>query len=81
MKILLIIVLLSMLYSLSRPVPIEPESWNAPSAPGYTDQHAVNQRLGQLNQIDLQGYEGRNTLLSRQPVNCIQPLWMEVYFV
>ena len=58
MKILLIIVLLSMLYSLSRPVPIEPESWNAPSAPGYTDQHAVNQRLGQLNQIDLQGYEG-----------------------
>lgn len=58
MKILLIIVVLSMIYSLSWPVPIEPESWNAPSAPGYTSHHAVNQRLGQLNQIDLQGYEG-----------------------
>ena len=58
MKILLIIVLLSMAYSLSWPVPIEPESWKAPSAPGYTDQPAVNQRWGQVNQIDLQGYEG-----------------------
>lgn len=58
MKILVIIVMLSVAYWLNWPVPIEPQHWNAPSALGYTNQHAVNQRLKQLNQIDLQGYEG-----------------------
>ncbi len=35
------------------PVPIEPVSWNAPPAPGYTGPHAVNSRLAGLKMIPL----------------------------
>ncbi len=40
------------------PVPIEPVSWKAPSAPGYTGVHARNERLSGLQFISLGGEEG-----------------------
>lgn len=40
------------------PVPIEPVSWDAPIAPGYTGVHAPNNRLAGLHVIALGGEEG-----------------------
>ena len=40
------------------PVPVEPVSWSAPVAPGYTGAHAPNDRLAHLNIIPLGGEEG-----------------------
>ncbi len=40
------------------PVPVQPVSWNAPAAPGYTGVHAANDRLAGLQIIDLGGEEG-----------------------
>ena len=40
------------------PVPIEPLSWNAPTAPGYTGPHAVNNKLANLKMISLGSEEG-----------------------
>ena len=40
------------------PVPISPVSWSAPKAPGYQGPHAVNDKLSQLNIIELKGEEG-----------------------
>lgn len=40
------------------PVPIEPLSWNAPTAPGYTGAHAVNNKLARLKMIPLGSEEG-----------------------
>lgn len=40
------------------PVPIEPASWNAPSAPGYTGPHAWNDRLAGLRFIALGSQAG-----------------------
>lgn len=40
------------------PVPIEPVSWNAPTAPGYTGPHTVNKLLSGLKLISLGAEEG-----------------------
>jgi sugar lactone lactonase YvrE len=40
------------------PVPVEPVSWNAPAAPGYTGVHAANNRLAGLQAIPLGNEEG-----------------------
>ncbi|MDO8450106.1 MAG: SMP-30/gluconolactonase/LRE family protein [Rhodoferax sp.] len=40
------------------PVPIEPLSWNAPTAPGYSSPHAVNNKLANLKMISLGTEEG-----------------------
>lgn len=40
------------------PVPIEPVSWNAPNAPGYTGPHTVNKLLANLKMISLGTEEG-----------------------
>ncbi len=40
------------------PVPIEPVSWNAPSAPGYSGPHTVNKLLSGLKLISLGAEEG-----------------------
>ncbi|MDI1338185.1 SMP-30/gluconolactonase/LRE family protein [Polaromonas sp.] len=40
------------------PVPIEPVSWNANTAPGYAGAHAVNTRLAGLQMISLGAEEG-----------------------
>jgi hypothetical protein len=45
-------------YLLAWPVPIQPVSWLAPQAPGYQGPHAVNDKLAQLNLMDLNGEEG-----------------------
>lgn len=50
---LLIIVLVSAAYLGFWPVPVEPVSWQAPAAPGYTGVHAVNNKLAAIQLIDL----------------------------
>jgi sugar lactone lactonase YvrE len=40
------------------PVAIEPVSWNAPSAPGYTGSHTANKLLANLKMISLGAEEG-----------------------
>jgi hypothetical protein len=40
------------------PVPIEPVSWRAPAAPGYSGPHAVNHKLANLKMISLGNEEG-----------------------
>ena len=45
-------------YLAAWPVPIQPVAWTAPVAPGYQGVHAPNQRLAQLNIIDLKGEVG-----------------------
>jgi sugar lactone lactonase YvrE len=51
--VLLALVLVGLAYFCLWPVPIEPVSWQAPAAPGYVGPHAVNDKLAQLNTIDL----------------------------
>jgi sugar lactone lactonase YvrE len=53
----LLLVLLAAYLSLW-PVPIEPQRWAAPTAPGYSGPHAVNTRLANLKMISLGGEEG-----------------------
>jgi sugar lactone lactonase YvrE len=55
-KILLTIVFLLLVlaaYLIFWPVPIEPVTWKAPMAPGYTGPHAVNTKLANLKTISL----------------------------
>ena len=40
------------------PVPIQPVSWKAPTAPGYTGVHAVNNKLAGLQVVSLGSEEG-----------------------
>ncbi len=51
--VLLVLVLVGLAYFSLWPIPIEPVSWNAPTAPGYVGPHAGNDKLVQLNTIDL----------------------------
>ncbi len=52
------LVLLLVVYLSLWPVPIEPVSWKAPTAPGYTGVHAANQKLANLKMISLGAEEG-----------------------
>lgn len=47
------LVLAGLAYFCLWPIPIEPVSWDAPTAPGYAGPHAVNNKLAKLNMIDL----------------------------
>lgn len=47
------LVLAGLAYFCLWPVPIEPVSWDAPTAPGYAGPHALNDKLAKLNRIDL----------------------------
>jgi sugar lactone lactonase YvrE len=47
------------------PVPIKPQSWVAPVAPGYSGPHAVNNRLANLKMISLGGEEGPEHIVVR----------------
>lgn len=58
LAVLATIVVLGAAYLLLWPVPIAPVAWNAPAAPGYQGAHAANDRLAQLNLIDLHGEVG-----------------------
>ncbi|SES75530.1 Sugar lactone lactonase YvrE [Nitrosomonas marina] len=57
-KILAILLIILVAYFLFWPVPIEPVSWNAPGAPGYTGPHTSNDRLAELQLISLNDEEG-----------------------
>jgi len=60
-KVLLVLLLLLTLlaaYLLFWPVPVKAVVWQAPPQPGYTGPHAVNNRLADLQHIDLGGEEG-----------------------
>lgn len=46
------------------PVPIEPVSWDAPTAPGYTGVHAANSKLAGVQHIDLHGEIGPEHVLA-----------------
>lgn len=52
------LVALAALYLLAWPVPINPVVWDAPAAPGYTGPHAANNKLANLQLIDLKGEVG-----------------------
>lgn len=56
----ILVVILAMLaaYLGLWPVPVEPVSWTAPSAPGYAGPHAVNNKLTGLQMISLGMEEG-----------------------
>jgi sugar lactone lactonase YvrE len=58
LKLLGAFLLVLMAYLLTWPIPIQPVSWLAPKAPGYQGPHAVNDKLAQLNLIELKGEEG-----------------------
>jgi sugar lactone lactonase YvrE len=60
------VVLLLVGYLLVWPVPVAPEPWVAPVAPGYAGPHAVNQKLAGLNAIDLSGDEGPEHIVVRE---------------
>lgn len=59
------LLLLLIAYLLLWPVPVSPEPWSAPKAPGYVGSHAVNQRLAHLNALDLAGDEGPEHIVVR----------------
>ena len=58
LKTMGLVLILGIGYLLTWPVPIAPVSWSAPKAPGYQGPHAVNDKLTQLNMIELKGEEG-----------------------
>src|SRR4029078_4344952 len=45
------------------PVPITPQSWEAPAAPGYSGPFAVNDKLAKLKNIPLGAEEGPEHLV------------------
>ena len=45
------------------PVPITPQSWDAPTAPGYTGPFAANNKLANLKMIPLGAEEGPEHLV------------------
>lgn len=56
--IIVVLVLLPAAYLSLWPVPINPQRWAAPTAPGYVGPHAVNNKLANLKMISLGGEEG-----------------------
>ena len=56
--VLTVAVLAPVAYLCLWPVPIQPVSWQAPAAPGYTGMHAPNNRLAGLNMISIGTEEG-----------------------
>lgn len=55
---LAIAVLALMAYLCFWPVPVEPVSWQAPAAPGYSGPHTANNRLADIRLITLNGETG-----------------------
>ena len=60
---LVMVALLIIAYLGLWPVPIEPVSWAAPTAPGYVGPHAANTKLAKLNLISLGAEEGPEHIL------------------
>jgi hypothetical protein len=60
---LVMVALLLIAYLGLWPVPIEPVSWAAPTAPGYVGPHAANTKLAKLNLISLGAEEGPEHIL------------------
>ncbi len=55
------------------PVPVQPVSWKAPPAPGYSGPHAVNERLANLQIIPLGLRKGPSTLSSPATASYMPP--------
>jgi len=59
----LTILILTLIYLSSMPVPIDPISWNAPHFQGYAGVHSENSKLANLNLIPLSGEEAPEHIL------------------
>lgn len=66
-----------LVYLLFWPVPVQPVAWVAPPAPGYQGPHAVNQKLAQLQHLDLAGDVGPEHVVVREE-NGQAWVWMAV---
>jgi len=53
-----IVVLVCIVYLVTWPVPVAPESWDAPEDPGYTGVFAQNDLLSELDYLDIAGRHG-----------------------
>lgn len=48
------------------PIPIDPQSWDAPTNPGYSSDYAVNARLSDMDHIALGDYHGPEDIISHE---------------
>ena len=48
------------------PIPVDPQSWDAPPSPGYTGDYASNTRLSDLDHIALGEYHGPEDIISHE---------------
>lgn len=64
-RIILFVLLVSLGWLFFWPVPFHPQSWQAPKAHGYTGKWSLNDRLANLNTINLQGYSGPEDVTGR----------------
>lgn len=65
LQIILFVLLAGLGWLLFWPIPLHPQAWQAPKAPGYTGKWASNTDLVGLNTIDLQGHSGPEDVTSR----------------
>lgn len=65
LNVILVLVLAGLGWLFFWPVSIHPQSWKAPKGPAYTGQWAQNERLADLNTIDLKGHSGPEDVTSR----------------
>ena len=64
MKIIGIILLAGVAYLLLWPVPVDPQTWQAPTAEGYTGEFAVNDKLETFERIEVAGLHGPEAAVS-----------------
>lgn len=63
-KVLLVAIIALGIYLFTWPVPIEPQSWDAPVAPPLTGKYAVNNTLANFESIDIDGLHGPEAITS-----------------
>ena len=65
-KILLVAIIALVIYLLTWPVSVEPQSWDAPAAPELTGKYAVNNALAKFESIDIDGLHGPEAITSNE---------------
>ena len=69
-KVIGVALLLGIAYLSFWPIPIQPLTWDAPAQPGYSGPHAPNNKLANLQMIDLGAEVAQNILLSAAMESC-----------